>query len=389
MASKWKASTKYQGVTLYLPTGKWRARWRGADGTFETKPGFQYEEDAHNYRVARLADIGNGVTTRERDRKQLVGTFASKWLANLKATAKSPGTYRAYSQRWRCYLAPTFERMQLKNVTRAVVRDWQADELGKGRDPRTVAAAQTVLNMVLTYAVDSAALTVNPIAGLARVPVPKLSEDYKDALPEATIAAILDAADPRYLIAFELALYAGLRSGEFRGLSIHDVSETPSGGCRLEIWRQLGWSKDGLGDTKTHNKETIEVDGYLYGRIMEHVEQFGTAGKDRLILSHEYKGQPVTEQRWTEIWNETVERAGVTIPKGTGVHSFRIACGSYIYGDRKDLTEVQRILRHANLSTTAAHYVKRTTDGTAASASLVNRFATARKARARGHLKAV
>ena len=389
MPSKWKKSSKYQGIDLYLPSGKWRARWRAADGTMDQKSGFEAERDAHDYRTAAMANIGNGAGTRERDRKQLVGAIATRWLANLKATAKSPGTYRAYAQRWRSYLAPTFERMPLKNVTRAVVRDWQAEELTKGRDVRTVAAAQTVLNMVMTYAVDAGALTVNPIAGLPRVSVPRLSDDYKDALPEATIAAILDAAEPRYLIAFELALYAGLRSGEFRGLSLDDVSETPSGGCRLVIWRQLGQMADALGDTKTHSKETIEVDGYLYGRIMEHVAEFGTAGADRLILSHATKGQPVTEQRWSDIWIETVARAGVAIPKGTGVHSFRIACGSYIYGDRKDLTEVQRILRHRNLSTTAAHYVKRTTDGTAASASLVSRFATTRKTRARGHLKAV
>ena len=389
MASKWRTSTQYQGVSQYLPTGDWRARWRGADGTMDQKSGFASPKDAHDYRVARLAEIGKGTRTRERDRKQLVGTIAARWLSNLETVAKSQGTFKAYRQRWNSLLAPTFEFMPLENVTRAVVRDWQAEKMRDGFNPRTIAAAQTVLNTIMTYAVDAGALTVNPIAGLARVPVPKLADDYKDALPESTILAILDAAEDRYRIAFELALFAGLRSGEFRGLSIDDVSLTASGACRLVIWRQLLEKVDALGDTKTHNKETIEVDGYLYDRITEHVAKYGTAGEARLILSHEYKGQPVTEQRWTEIWQDTIRRAGVRLPKGVGIHSFRIACGSYAYGARGDLTEVQRLLRHANLNTTAAHYVKRTTDGTAATSALVSRFANARTGRARGHLRAV
>ena len=167
------------------------------------------------------------------------------------------------------------------------------------------------------------------------------------------IAAIITEPDPNARAAWPLrdrALFAlfitgGLRAGEVISIEIGDAyldTDPP----RLRVV--------GKGDkprTVTIPPETVAaLNDYLTDR---HERMGKPSPGERLIIRAD--GRPCTRSVIDNIVRRWFRRAGRTPPKGALAHSLRHTYATLLIENGASLPEVQRLLGHADLSTTQAY----------------------------------
>lgn len=349
---------KFTGVSEDKARGTWTARYRFAPGPkgTRTRRGFASQAEAKKWRDIEVGKVSRGNAVDPRDSAMTVGAAFESWISDYRRdplTASS--TIESKSSMWRASLAPAFATMPLSYVNKVNVRRWQMDRLNAGKAPSTVNNEHATLSLILDHAIDLGALDRNYAKEVRRVSKGGLT---RKALPDAdTIARLMAAIEPRYLIVLNLALYAGLRSGEARGLRITDVVRNGDGTCTLSVTEQLD-RQGNRAAPKGRRARTVIESEFVADLIAAHVAFYGT-GPLGEVVTHE-KGNALNYNTWRDIWVRTVRAAGVTLPKGRGVHLLRHAYASYAIADRKDPAQVAANLGHAQVSTTFAYYVHAT-----------------------------
>lgn len=137
------------------------------------------------------------------------------WLDNIAANELKPKTLEDYRSKVEQYLIPELGRHRLDRLTPIHVR-----ELHKAMRTRDKPLSETTINhthWVLSKALREAEGHVGLTRNVARqVPAPSVTTAEVEALTNAEVASILDAATDRSRWAF--ALYTGARQGECLGL---------------------------------------------------------------------------------------------------------------------------------------------------------------------------
>src|SRR6266567_8508102 len=72
----------------------WRARWRGPDGTLESKPGFRTRKDAESYGRDREAAIRAGTYADPRAERITLTEWVNRWYPALDLELNTLSTYR-------------------------------------------------------------------------------------------------------------------------------------------------------------------------------------------------------------------------------------------------------------------------------------------------------
>ena len=81
----------------------WRARWRGPDGTLESKPGFQTRKAAENYAHDQEAAIRTNTYVDPRAGRITLTEWVNQWYPALDREPRPPATTRTRS---RCIILP-------------------------------------------------------------------------------------------------------------------------------------------------------------------------------------------------------------------------------------------------------------------------------------------
>ena len=291
-----------------------------------------------------LAPI-NARTAQPESTETLASFLEYVYLPNCQAELR-PSTFKGYRDMWRL-VQPHLNGLQLREArTSDMDKLLRAVAESKERAKTTLNNCRNFLSGAFRFAIRTDRFTrENPVRE-CKVPKGKKPENTAAYTLEEITAMIKAVGEPAKTVLLVAAL-SGLRHSEIRGLRWEDFS-----GDEL-IVRRSAW-RTFVGDTKTeksaapvpvvpmlkrgllkHRKNQLNVGGWIFE---------GVTGKP-LVLANIVR---------REI-KPALRKAGLL---WRGWHGFRRGLASNLY--RLGVTDmvIQRILRHSNVATTQAHYVK-------------------------------
>jgi integrase len=304
------------------------------------------------------------------DRIVTIGDFVERVYLPWVEQQKRPSTAKGYRDIWEGHLRTQCSHMWLKDTRTYHVQGW-LNQIGARRLSRnTLKHIKSVVSAIFTLAKQQDYFQAeNPARDTATNPcAAEPRETYAYSLEE--IDAILSRLPEPAATAFAVAAFMGLRHGEIRGLRWDDyrneeiqvsrsiwngrVTEpkTRKGRAPVPVIRQLaerleqhrlrnGNSQTGPIFANALGKP-LALTSIINSKILPALNTCETCGKqesDHLESDHEYKRDS-------------------RIPEWHGWHAARRGLGSNLYRLGVSDIVIQRILRHANVSTTSGYYIK-------------------------------
>jgi integrase/recombinase XerC len=266
-----------------------------------------------------------------------------RWLAGERRA--SDQTRRAYLTDLAAYVAYLAEvGVPLVPSSPSAVRGWLGREAGTN-GPTSVARKLSTVRSFYRFLVKERVAESNPARA---VQAPRRPRKLPEVLPEADVAALLDApAEAGSLVlrdrAFlELLYSSGLRVSELTGLDLDDLDLAEG------LVRVLG---------KGRKERVVPVGAPAREALRRWIEEGRPAllaGRDavraRGALFVNYRGGRLTPRSVARRLDRWVIAAG--LPRHVHPHVLRHCFATHLLGNGADLRGIQELLGHASLSTT-------------------------------------
>jgi integrase len=388
--------------------GRWQARAYPPGGGIDTRPRYVYgrtRREAMDKRAQLEAKLAQGLP--EDPHQTVAGAFA-RWLdvtlpQYVRAGRLAASTMDSYRDNARLHILPPRDgigHVRLTELSAATVRDWQ-DRLSRkpaGRQPRagprrtlsprTVAYCREILHKMIADAIrdETAGLTRN-VVDLVEPPKARAAEPV--ILAPGEVSALLTAmATDRWWCYWLVAFLLGFRRGEGLGMRWQDLDLerrvwTPG----MQVQRQRGDVDPATGkrprgrlvakELKTaESRKPVALPAAAaealaaWQREQRRQRMAAPAWADLDLVFTTGLGTAVEPRNMNRQWEKVRARAGITRP--ARLHDLRHACASYALAGGADLKTVQRMLRHARISTTQV-YVHALEDVPRAGADVMDR----------------
>jgi integrase len=375
--------TRKQNGTIVRIGDRWFVRYwerRNIGGTIERKRvthslgpvttrGKHPPADIKTEAERHMTIINSGAVPAERI--VTVGDFVSRVYLPWIEQHKRPSTAKGYRDVWEDHLKPHAESMWLKNVRTYHVQGW-LNVIGKdGRLSRnTLRHIKSVISAIFTLAKQQDYFQgENPARGTAINPgAAEAQETYAYTLEE--VQSILANLPEPAATAFAVAAYMGLRHGEIQGLLWEDYREG-----EMHISRSI-WNGRITPPKTRKGRAPVPVIRQLAERLEMHRLRSGNprtgpifasaAGKslslgsvvNRVILPTLNRCETCHKPEGNHDIAEHEFKRDARYPEWHGWHAARRGLGSNLYRLGVPDMVIQRILRHANVSTTATYYIK-------------------------------
>lgn len=336
----------------------------GAVTTRGKRPPAEIEKEAQRH----MATVNGGAIPAARI--VTIGDFVESVYLPWIEQHKRPSTAKGYRDIWEDHLKPITEKMWLKDTRTYHVQGW-LNQIGKGSLSRnTLKHIKSVVSAIFTLAKQQDYFHAeNPARETAINPgAAEPQETYAYSLEE--IDGILTRLPEPAATAFAIAAFMGLRYGEIRGLVWENYANE-----EMQVTRSI-WNGR-ITDPKTRKgRAPVPVIRQLAERLEMHRLRCGdpqtgpifanSKGKPLAMVSLtnrfifpslnrcEQCGKPQTSHQKA---NHEYKRDS-RIPEWHGWHAARRGLGSNLYRLGVPDMVIQRILRHANVSTTATYYIK-------------------------------
>lgn len=292
---------------------RWRENGRQRARTFERRGDAQ----AWELEVRRRQQLGPLAVQQLTSKGPTLDEWiVERWAPEHGATLEK-STRARYADSYRLHMAAELGPLALRDVTVAVLRDWQARRLAAGLTAVSVMKCRTFLSSVLRHAAESEAIPANPM-GLVRAPKAEHRDGVRPLAP-VTVERIrtvfvgdMDSQvgertrpngvrvsgykvpDPRTPVGrlqdaaiVSVLAYSGLRGGELRGLRWGDVREKT-----LTIERAA--DEDGVvKGTKTKRRRAVRLLRPLAQDLRELRMAMGRPTDDVYVLNRD--GNPWTQ----------------------------------------------------------------------------------------------
>ncbi len=320
-----------------------------------------------------MASINSGAVPAERI--VTVGDFVSRVYLPWIKQHKRPSTAKGYRDIWEDHLQPNADKLWLKDVRTYHVQQW-LNECGNGGklSRNTLRHIKSVISAIFTLAKQqdyfqgenpARDTAINPAAAEAQ-------ETYAYTLEE--VQSILAHLPEPAATAFAVAAYMGLRHGEIQGLlweNYHDGElhidrsiwngrvtppKTRKGRAPVPVIRQLA--------------ELLEMHRLRTGKPKSGPIFANAKGKplslgsivNRVILPTLNRCETCHKPQLDHPGSDHEFKRDGRYPEWHGWHAARRGLGSNLYRLGVPDIVIQRILRHANVSTTATYYIKTAAD---------------------------
>ncbi|WP_078324296.1 site-specific integrase [Mycobacteroides salmoniphilum] len=333
--------SRYQiasGATLY------RVRYRTPDHRQTDKRGFKTKRAAEAFAATVEVKKLTGEFIPEKAGWVTVGELAPGWL-DRKKQATAPSNYRMIESAWRVHVSPSWSHRRVSEITLVDVESW-ISQLCKGSGATTVLRAHGVLSGVLTDAVKSRRLAVNPAKGVENLPR-KVARRHI-YLTADDVHRLADEAGEHSGLVLTLA-YTGIRWGEAIALRVSDVQFLKRRLVVSENAVQLGVDH-AVGLTKGRATRDVPVPQFVLDELSKRCKDKAAhalvfAGRDGTYLP-----RPKSGDGW---FAGAVRRAEV---QHVTPHDLRHTCASLAVSAGVNVLALQRMLGHKSAKVTLDTY---------------------------------
>ncbi len=336
------SSRRRFGSVRKLTSGRWQARYHDAAGHRFTAPQtFATKTDAQRWLASAETDMGRGDWHDPRLADVRFDDWASRWLA-IKTPQLAPSTVVLYRYLLRNHILPELGPMPVGRITTVEVQRWLARLHGTNLSANTVAKAYRILKMIFDGAVDAGLIPRNPCrirgAGTER------TKEMMVATPEQ-VAALAEAAGPRWEALIFTAGYSGLRWGEMAALRRRDVDLERR---TLRVTRKLAEVNGDLsfGPPKTAaGRRTVGIPSFVARSLELHLALYAEPGPDGLVFPA-VEGGPMRRSNFRRrVWLPATEAVGV---KGLRFHDLRHTAATLAAGSGTSLRALMARIGHAS-----------------------------------------
>ena len=303
-----------------------------------------------------------------------VKELVDDYIAYCKALGRKATTLKGYKIAVG-RLQPSVERTLAKNCTTYQLEKFVAEMSSNGLSAKSIRNTVAVLSAAYRHAIKIGQLKENPCKNLT-IPKGKPREIrilYMDEIQDF-LFAIADC-DLNEKVAYELALFLGLRRSEILGLKESDV-DIVSGMVSIHNTRHRVDKEDYDSDTKTDRSErTLALPDILLmdiARLLEVHRQFPYEKTDYLI--QDGFGNPLGGQALSTRLVRLEEEKH--LPHVT-LHGLRHTYASLLHASGVDMAQISAELGHSNLATTVniyTHILKTPSQSSRGIASAINKI---------------
>lgn len=379
-----------------------RRRPRGLGGVHQDTRGrwvAQFDFEGQRYRRVRTTEAAawealedlrrtahSGVSVAPSD---TVAAYLAQWLEGLRVRPTTARGYRTYVEQ---YLVPTIGDVRLDRLTPARVERMLRDLERGGLAPRSVSHARAILRNALSRAVRHGLVTRNAAELAEPVPVPNAQR--RILTPEQAKVLRDSYRGDRLEAMYVIAMTLGLRMSELLGLRWEDVAlpgDASQGQGRIQATPRQGTQPVNAGPPRRQEGSRPLAASLHIRQTLHHVEGRTVVAPPKTPRSE--RRVPVTDEIAALLaWRRTVQRAeylasgarpahdlvftgeaGEPLTGSAVTHRFKTRCAqlglppvsfhdlrhvaaSNLQARGLTLVEVQAILGHASVTTTANVY---------------------------------
>lgn len=368
-------------------SGRWYVRYRerrNVDGSIQQKRvshplgpvttrGKHPPADIEDAAREHMATVNTGKIPPER--VTTIGDFVENvYLPHIDAN-KRPSTAKGYRDIWQDHLEALCADVWMKNVRTFHVQGWLDSIAEKSLSRNSLKHIKSVISAIFKLAKQLDYFQgENPAKDTAVSPsAPEPEETYAYSLEE--INSILTYIPEPAATAFAVAAFSGLRSGEIEGLRWEDYRQG-----EIQVSRSI-WNGHETDPKTRKSRAPVPVIRQLADRLEMHrlrsknaqIGPIFATGKGtpqnmnnllgRLILPalNRCAACRKPESNCDQKLPHKYERDR-SLPEWRGWHACRRGLGSNLYRLGVPDMVIQRILRHANVSTTTGYYIKTAAD---------------------------
>lgn len=291
-----------------------------------------------------------------------VGEHVTRWLqSSAKGTVRA-STFERYEQINRLHIVPTLDRLKLKALTPAHVRNLYRDRLDFGLAPATIHKLHTCLHKALAQAVADGLVPRNAADSLK---LPRIDREEIDPLTAVEANRLIEAAEEagdRLSALYVLAIHTGLRQGELLALKWEDLDlEAGTLRVRRTLTRTKGTYSTGEPKTKKSRRTvrlTTAAVAALRGHLERQLEEMDRLGSlyrsGGLVFANETGGIVNPSNLRNRSFAKLLKRA--CLPADTRFHDLRHTCATLLLSRNVNPKVVSEMLGHATIAITLDTY---------------------------------
>ncbi|MEE4492317.1 tyrosine-type recombinase/integrase [Streptomyces sp. BE230] len=311
-----KGSRRRFGAVRQYRSGRWTASYLGPDGQeFRAPETFDTKRDAEVWLSQIEADLTRGNWQDPDAGAVNFKEYALQWVDERGLSATTDELYRRLL---RLHLLPTFEGLDLDEITAPRVRTWRTERLSSTGAATTVAKTYRLLKAIMETAVDDELIRRNPcrIRGAGK----ELSAERQIATV-AQVDALADALGPRWRLMVFLGAYGPMRPEEQAELRRKDV-DLDEMTIRVRMAApELTTGRRAPGETKSDaGKRVVVLPAFLRTDLRRHLDWYAEKGPDGLLFVGE-KGKPFRRSTFGRKWRRA--RVLVAMPDGFRFYDLR------------------------------------------------------------------
>jgi integrase len=305
-----KAGRRRFGNVRKLPSGQFQIRYPGPDGRVRTGDDtYASKTLADRALVLIEGQLARGEWVDPERGKVLLRDYADRWITqrpNLRSR-----TVELYRSLLANHIVPFLGGVALGKLSTALVREWRAEMLSKGRSVSTAAKAYRLLRAVLMTATnEDHILPRNPCR------IPGAGTEKAPERPTLTVSQVYDLAGemPDRLFALVLlTTFASLRYGEVTALQRRDLDleERTVRVRRAFVRRPSGELIEGPPKSRA-GVRSVAIPARLVPELRRHLDEFVPDEADALVFTGP-KGGLLKRNNFNGLsgWKEAAARIGV------------------------------------------------------------------------------
>ncbi len=292
--------------------GRWQARYRDPNGRVHGRM-FATRADAARFLAGIRADLDRGDWFDPASGRVLLRDYATTWLKTRKVRGRplAPRTVELYQQQLDSHILPSLGRLQLRQLSTAVIREWHA-RLASSHGPGAVTTAKCyrLLHTICGSAVHDEEIPRNPCV------IPGAGQEFSPERPTATLPQVLAIAGvigERWRALVLLAAFCSLRIGELAALTRRDIDiESGTVTVRASASDLVG-SKRHIGPPKSEaGRRTVTIPAAVIPDITAHLDRFAQTGPDGPVFVGPHGGVLRKSNFTTDVWHPAVRGLGLS-----------------------------------------------------------------------------